>query len=93
MYKEKENLRDLVRPGIKNAFRAPQDGDKFEEALKNINTVGAPGLLSWVMQLPLAGVVIPGSWDRAQNRASCSVESLLLLLPLPLLLFVLFHSL
>ena len=41
---------------------------------------------AWVAQsaerLPLAQVMIPGSWDRALCQAPCSVGSLLLLLPL-----------
>ena len=42
---------------------------------------------TWVAQsvkhLPLAQVLIPGSWDRAPNLVLCSVESLLLPLLLP----------
>ena len=42
---------------------------------------------AWVAQssghLPLAHVMIPGSWDGALHQAPCSVESLLLPLPLP----------
>ena len=39
-----------------------------------------------VKHLPLAQVMIPRSWDQASHRAPCSVGSLLL--PLPLLLFL-----
>nr|XP_045726523.2 acyl-coenzyme A thioesterase 9, mitochondrial-like [Mirounga angustirostris] len=42
---------------------------------------------SVVKRLPLAQVVIPGSWDRAPHWAPCSMGSLLLPLPLPLLVF------
>ena len=46
---------------------------------------------TWVAQsvkhLPLAQVMILGSWDPAAHGALCSVGSLLLPLPLPLLVF------
>ena len=42
---------------------------------------------SVVKHLPLALVMIPGSWDPAQHQALCSVGSLLLPLPLLLLVF------
>ena len=46
-----------------------------------------------VKHLPLAQVMILGSWDRAPHRAPCSAGSLLLPLPLPLLVFPLTLSL
>jgi len=52
---------------------------------------------AWVAQsvkhLPLAQVMIPGSWDGALHPAPCSAESLLLPLPLSLLLFSLLLTL
>ena len=52
---------------------------------------------AWVAQsvkcLPLAQIMILGSWDQALNPASCSVENLLLPLLLLLPLFVLARSL
>jgi len=35
-------------------------------------------------RLPLAWVMVSGTWGRAPHRASCSAGSLLLSLPLPL---------
>ncbi|XP_077916718.1 twisted gastrulation protein homolog 1 isoform X2 [Halichoerus grypus] len=48
-----------------------------------------PGRLggSVVKRLPSAQVMIPESWDRAPHQAPCSAGGLLLLLPLPLLVF------
>ena len=43
-----------------------------------------------VKRLPLAQVMIPGSWDQAPHQAPCSVGSQLLPFPLPLLRHVLF---
>ena len=43
----------------------------------------------WVKHLPLALVMIPGSWDPAPCPSPCSVRSLLLTLPLLLPLLVL----
>jgi len=52
---------------------------------------------AWVAQmvkhLPSAQVMIPGSWDQALCPAPCSAGSLLLLLPLPPLLFFFSFSL
>lgn len=39
---------------------------------------------SAVKQLPLAQVIMPGSWDRAPRLAPCFAGNLLFLLPLPL---------
>ena len=45
---------------------------------------GRAWVAQWAKYLPLALAMIPGSWDPAPRQAPCSVESLLL--PLPLLL-------
>ena len=49
--------------------------------------------VSVVEHLPLAQVMIPGSWDQALSQAPCSVGSLLLPLPLPPYVHMLFLSL
>ena len=53
----------------------------------NVKDLASRG--TWVAQslkrLPLAQVIIPGSWDRALHRVLCSAGSLLLPLPLPML--------
>ena len=38
--------------------------------------------------LPLAQVMIPGSWDQIQHQAPCLVGNLVLTFPLPLALLV-----
>lgn len=43
---------------------------------------GAPGEAQLVKRLPLAQVVVPGSWNRVLHRAPCSTGGLLLSLPL-----------
>ena len=56
------------------------------------NFLGAWGA-ELVKHLPLAGVMMPGSWDQVLSWDPCSVGSLLLPLPLPLLVCMLSFSL
>ena len=61
---------------------------RYREERIKYDSKGAPGWLSGLKPLPLAQVMIPGSWDRALHRAFCSAGSLLLPLSLPLCLLV-----
>ena len=63
--------------------------------VRRLYKMQVPG--AWVAQavkhLPLAWVMISGSWDQVLHRAPCSEGRPLLPLPLPLCLLVLSHEL
>ena len=71
----------LVQAAITNYHRL---GDVSIIQIYLLRCLGA----SVIMCLPSAQVMIPESWGRAPHQASCSVGSLLLPLPLPLLVFL-----
>ena len=53
------------------------------EVPQKVEIRGVPGWLSGLEPLPLAQVMIPGSWDRAPHWALCLAGSLLPPLSLP----------